>query len=368
MKTMLPLRCLLLALPLCAIHPLLAAETTGGSGHEFTFKRGANISHWLSQNFNAEYAAPWFDEEDVDWISKHGFDHVRLAVDIRECLKADGSLDDAKLDPIRNTIKWAKARGLGVVLDAHFLPGADFNSGGADKRVYTDMVLQDKVAALWADLAGRFKDEGAWLRFEILNEPVADENAQLNPFQDHMLAAIRKTNPTRVVYLTSNKWSQFATVPDVVLPDDPHIALTIHNYEPLIFTHQRASWVDFDNTLPAVTFPGTVPEYESHLTGKPHHRFGAPGDPLTVAQVDEAFAKVAAWVEKNRPGLEVYVGEFGVYEPADAQSKKNWLGTIVRNCESRGWGWAVWEYEGGFGVRNEKTGETTAVWAGLFGK
>jgi endoglucanase len=368
MKPTLPLRWLLLAFSLCAIRPLLAVETTAGGGHEYTFKRGANISHWLSQNFGTPYAAPWFNEEDVDWIAKHGFDHVRPAVDIRECLKADGSLDDAKLEPIHNTIAWAKPRGLGVVLDAHFLPGADFNDGGADKRVYTDTALQDKVAALWADLAGRFKDEGPWLRFEILNEPVADENAQLNPFMHHMLVAIRKTNPTRVVYVTSNKWSQFGTVHDVVLPDDPNVALTIHNYEPLIFTHQRAPWVNFDKTLPHVTFPGTVPEYESHMTDKGHHDFGRPGDPLTVAQVDAAFKKVADWVAKQRPGLEVYVGEFGVFEAADPQSKKNWLGTIVRNCESRGWGWAVWEYEGSFGVRNEKTGEPTAVWEGLFGK
>lgn len=368
MKTLLPLRWLLLALPLVATRPVVAAEAATGPKPRFTFKRGVNISHWLSQNFETEYGAPWFGEEDVDWISKHGFDHVRLPVDIRECLTPDGALDDAKLVPIANTIRWSKARGLGVVLDAHFLPGADFNSGGADKRVYTDMKLQDRVAALWADLARRFKDEGPCLRFEILNEPVADENAQLNPFMRHMLAAIRKTNPTRVVYVTSNRWSQFASVPDVVLPDDPNIALTIHNYEPLIFTHQRASWANLDNTLPPVKFPGTVPEYQSHLINKSHHDLGHPGDPLSVGQVDQAFEKVAAWVEQHRPGLEVYVGEFGVYEPADTQSKKNWLGAIVRNCESRGWGWAVWEYEGGFGVRDEKTGGSTAVLDGLFGK
>ncbi|HVU23370.1 MAG TPA: cellulase family glycosylhydrolase [Opitutus sp.] len=369
MKTLLPLRWSLLALLLCSMRPLAAAEASDGGGHAYTFKRGVNISHWLSQNFNTPYAAPWFGEKDVEWIAKHGFDHVRLAVDVRECLKPDGTLDDATLTPIRDTIAWAKSRGLGVVLDAHFLPGADFNSGGADKRVYTDMALQDKVAALWADLAGRFKDEGPWLRFEILNEPVADENAQLNPFMHHMLAAIRETNPTRIVYVTSNRWSQFGTVGDVVLPDDPNVALTIHNYEPLVFTHQRASWANFDNTLPAVAFPGTVPEYADHLLDKKaNHQFGRPGDPLTVAQIDEVFATVAAWVATHRPGLEVYVGEFGVYEPADTQSKKNWLGAIVRNCESRGWGWAVWEYEGGFGVRDEKSGESTAILDGLFGR
>jgi len=41
----------------------------------YTFKRGVNISHWLSQNSgNMTYAAPWFGEGDVDWIAKQGFD------------------------------------------------------------------------------------------------------------------------------------------------------------------------------------------------------------------------------------------------------------------------------------------------------
>jgi len=370
MKMLVPLRWLTLALTVASIRPLLAAETgaEGGGGKAFTFKRGVNISHWLSQNTAKEtYAAPWFGESDVAWIAQQGFDHIRLAVDIRLCLKPDGSLDDAPLAPIHDTIRWAKSHGLGVVLDAHFLPGADFNDGGRDRRAYTDAAVQDQVAGIWRELARRFANEGPWLRFEILNEPVATENKQLNPFMHHMLAAIRETNPTRIVYVTSNKWSQFSTVPDVVLPDDPNVALTIHNYEPLIFTHQRASWVNLDDTLPPVAFPGKVPDYASHMTGKGHHDFGHPGDPLTVAQVDEAFAKVAAWVAQHRPGLEVYVGEFGVYQPADTESKKHWLGAIVRNCESRGWGWAVWEYEGGFGVRNPDGGGTTVL-EGLFAK
>ena len=360
-------RWLMLAVSLVFVSALGAAESkSGGDGH-FTFKKGVNISHWLSQNFDTPYGASWFNESDVAWIAQHGFDHVRLAVDIRECLKPDGTLDDAKLKPIHDCIAWAKANGLGLVLDAHFLPGADFNTSGAggDRRVYTNPALEQKVAALWRDLARRFANEGPNVRFEILNEPVADKNEELNPFMAHMLAAIRESNPTRVVYVTSNKWSQFSTVHDVVLPDDPNIALTIHNYEPLVFTHQRASWVGFTDKLPAVSFPGTVPEWKPYLRPEfKDHTFPKPGTALTVAEVDQAFKKVADWVAKTRPGLEVYVGEFGVYEAADDASKVRWLQTIVHNCEDRGWGWAVWEYEGSFGVRKPKDG-ATAVLTGL---
>jgi endoglucanase len=333
----------------------------------FTFKRGVNISHWLSQNEGKHtYAAPWFGEKDVAWIAAQGFDHIRLPVDVRSCLAADGSLDDSKLRPIADTISWAKSRGLAVVLDAHFLPGADFNSVGGDSRVYTDSALQEKTAGVWRELAKHFAAEGPWLRFEILNEPVAAENKQLNPFMHRMLAAIRESNPTRIVYVTSNKWSSFRTVPDVELPDDKNIALTIHYYEPLVFTHQRAPWVGFDQTLPPVTFPGTVPDVTGHMLPNRHMQLHA-GDPLTPAQIDEAFAKVSTWLASHAPTIEVYVGEFGVYNAADADSTRHWIATVRSNAESRGWGWAVWDYNDSFGVR-KPDGSGTPVLEGLFSK
>lgn len=341
-----------------------AAEAAGGRG-DFTFKRGVNISHWLSQNSGARtYAAPWFGEADVAWIAEQGFDHIRLPVDVRLCLAADGSLDDAKLQPVRDAIGWAKARGLGLVLDAHFLPGADFNAVHGDKRVFTDPKLMEDVAAIWRELARRFQREGAWLRFEILNEPVAEENRQVNPFMRRMLAAIRETNPTRVVYVTSNRWGQFATVADVELPDDPNVALTLHNYEPLAFTHQKAPWAGFKETMPAVSFPGEVPDLTGHTL--PHYGGGLEaGEKLTADAVREAFAGVDRWLARQPRKVEVYLGEFGVYRAADAASQRRWIALMVSECEKRGWGWAVWDYKGGFAVRRAD-GSGTAILDGLF--
>jgi len=326
-----------------------------------------NISHWLSQNGETmTYAAPWFGESDVDWISKQGFDHIRLPVDFRLCLSPDGSLDESKLTPIVNAIAWSRARGLGLVLDAHFLPGADFNSVGGDSRVYTDAALQEKTAQCWRQMARRFANEGPYLRFEILNEPVAAENKQLNPFMHKMLAAIRESNPTRIVYVTSNKWSSFHTVGDVVLPNDPYIALTIHFYEPIVFTHQRAPWVGFTNTLPPVAFPGVTPDVTGYTTSIFHMKLHT-GEPIDAAGIEKTFASVSAWLAVHAPKIEVYVGEFGVFNTADPESTRNWIRAVRTDSESRGWGWAVWDYNDSFGVRS-RDGSGTPVLQGLFSK
>jgi endoglucanase len=358
-RLLLPLLCLVCLGTITAVH--------AATDPVYTFKKGVNISHWLSQNGeHMTYGAPWFGESDVDWISKQGFDHIRLPVDFRECLAPDGSLDEATLKPIENAIRWARTRGLGVVLDAHFLPGADFNSVGGDNRAYTDAAVQEKAANVWRQMARHFAGEGPSVRFEILNEPVAKENTDLNPFMAHMLAAIRESNPTRIVYVTSNKWSSFHTIGDVVLPDDPNIALTIHFYEPLIFTHQRASWAGYKDTLPAVTFPGTVPDLTGYTLPTYHSNFHA-GDVINADQIGETFSKVSAWLADHAPKIEVYLGEFGVYDPAGADSKRRWIETVRKDAETRGWGWAVWDYNAGFGVRAHD-GSGTPVLEGLFSK
>ncbi len=339
-----------------------AAQSTAG---DFTFQRGVNISHWLSQNIPARpYAADWFDEEDVAWIAAQGFDHIRYPIDGRQWLQADGSLDEAKIAPFDHALAWNRAHGLGAILDMHFLPGASFAPGHQDVQVFTDVALQEKVADLWRRVAQRFAKAGPELRFELLNEPVAKENQQLNPFNRRMLAAIRESNPTRVVYITSNVYGSFNTTKDLEVPADPNVAVTLHYYLPFIFTHQRASWARMPADMPLVPFPGTVPDLQDILP-KDHFAYGSSGKELTVANVDADFAKVAAWAREHAPGHEIHIGEFGVYQPADADSKRNYISAVVHAAGSHGFGWAVWDYQGGFAVRDQD-GNPTPILEGLF--
>jgi endoglucanase len=151
------------------------------------------------------------------------------------------------------------------------------------------------------------------------------------------------------------------------LPDDPNIALTIHLYEPLIFTHQRAPWVGFTRDLPPVSFPGIVPDLTGHTLPNFNHGEIHPGDAITVGQIQAKFAGVSEWLAGHAPGIEVYLGEFGVYKPAEAASTRRWVATVRSEAESRGWGWAVWDYNDSFGVRN-RDGSGTPVLEGLFAK
>lgn len=342
-------------------------HTSAAEPATFTFKRGVNISHWLSQNNpQRPYAAPWFDEEDITWIAAHGFDHIRYPIDGRLWLQPDGSLNEENIAPFDQALRWTRAHGLGAVLDMHFLPGASFDPGKEESSAFTDLELQAKVAEFWGRVAQRFAAEGPNLRFELLNEPVAPENALVNPFNQRMLAAIRASNPTRVVYVTSNRWSSIHTVQDVEVPADPNVALTLHYYEPMVFTHQRASWTRFPADMPLVKFPGIVPDLSQALPAE-HWAAKIGGTELTVKEVEDAFAAVAAWAAQHAPGREIYIGEFGVFRPADADSKRAYIKTVTTTAERLGWGWAVWDYQGGFAVR-DADGKPTPILEGLAGR
>lgn len=68
-----------------------------------------------------------------------------------------------------------------------------------------------------------------------------------------------------------------------------------------------------------------------------------PSGPSAVAQ---AFAAVDAFIEKT--GHPVYLGEFGVIDQVDEQSRENYLRWVRGEAERRDIAWSIWDDGGGF--------------------
>lgn len=356
---------------LCATFSFLAGlfcSVAAASEASATFKRGVSIGNWMAKmRRDQPFGGSSFTRDDVAWLAQHGFDHLRIPVDTRLLLLADGTLDEPKIARFLQAVGWARDNKLGVVLDAHFLPGgtAPYDAGTQDTAIFSDEKARAEAAALWGKLARRFIDVGAELRFELINEPFAPRNDQLNQLNRAAIAAIRAHDPKRVVYVTSNLSSSFATLADVVVPAEPNVAMLLH-YDLPIFTHQRASWKQLPATMPLVSFPGTVPDLAG-IVPPDHWAAKTSGTELKIGDVEAAFATVTAWLAKNAPGREVYIGNFGAYDAAPAESRRTYLATVRAAVERRGWGWAVWEYRGSFGVRRPD-GTATVVLEALLAR
>lgn len=330
-----------------------------------SFKRGISVGHWLAKFDDKNgYGGNWFGEQDIQWIAKQGFDHIRYPVDGRLWLKDDGSLDETKVAIFDHAMQMTKTQGMAVVLDMHFLPAGTYNKNEQDVRLFTDAPERKKAAKFLALVAKRFLHEGTALRFELINEPMAPTNAQLNQLNSELITAIRAIDKNRVLYITSNLSSTFKTLKEVTIPQDPNIALLLHYDEPSVFTHQRTSWKNYPDDMPAVDFPGRVPDLSNYLP-KDHYAYTTSNTELTEQAISDDFAMAQTWINKHAPGMEVYLGAFGVYQKAPEQSRYNYLKAVRSNAEKHSWGWCLWDYKSSFGIRLENNAATKAL-DGLF--
>lgn len=330
-----------------------------------SFKRGISVGHWLAK-FDEKhgYGGDWFGERDIEWIAGQGFDHIRYPVDGRLWLKQDGSLDETKVAVFDRALQVTKTHGMAVVLDMHFLPGGTYDKNTQDLRLFTDPSERKKAATFLALVTTRFLHEGDALRFELINEPMAPTNAQLNQLNSELIAAVRMIDKNRVLYITSNLSSSFKTLEDVSIPQDPKVALLLHYDEPSVFTHQRTSWKNYPDEMPEIHFPGRVPDLSNYLPPD-HYAYATSNTELTEQAIADDFAMAQAWINKHAPGKEVYLGAFGVYQKAPGRSRYNYLKAVRRHAEKYSWGWCVWDYKSSFGVRLENNDLTSAL-RGLF--
>jgi endoglucanase len=242
----------------------------------------------------------------VKW-SAHAANDAPYTIDAEFARRIDWVLDQAE------------ANKLNVILNVHHYDEMDREP---DKHL-------PRLAALWEQIARRYKDRPATLVFELLNEPhdkLIDQkwNEAIPP----LLKAVRATNPTRAVIVGPPFWNAIWALPKLKLPDDPNLILTVHYYDPYKFTHQGAPWGGADvKNLSGIKWTGTEAE---------------------VKELRKALDQAADWAKKNnRP---VFLGEFGAFEKADLASRARWTTAVVKEAEARGFSWAYWEFAAGFGA------------------
>ena len=97
---------------------------------------------------------------------------------------------------------------------------------------------------LWTDLSDALH---SWpldaVAYELMNEPVAKDNADWNRVARVPFRAIREHEPeTHGRARFSIEFCQVHTFDDLEVPDDEHLILTFHYYMPMALTHYRAGW------------------------------------------------------------------------------------------------------------------------------
>lgn len=257
-------------------------------------------------------------------IKDAGFNSVRIPIRWSAHALQDPpyTIDRSFFKRVDWAIDQALSRNLAVVINVHHY--LELNSEPTQHAA--------RLAALWRQVASRYRDRPQLLFFELLNEPngqLTDERWQ--EIFPGALQAVRETNPFRLVIVGSGDWNSSQHLPQLLLPpSDRALIATFHYYDPFHFTHQGASW---------------VPNAESWLGTN----WGTEEDKV---ELRTEFERIRSWARQNeRPA---YMGEFGAIDKIEIGTRALWTREVAREAEKSGFSWSYWDFCTNFGAHDRQ--------------
>lgn len=317
------------------------------------FEKGINLGGWLSQ-FNdksEEHFLSFIKEDDIKKIAEMGFDHVRIPVDYILLEDEEGKSADFGYELLHNAIKWAKTNGINVLIDLHEIFGYSFDPLKKDidrEKFFYDAALQKRFQNLWRCIAKEFGNDPSHVAFELLNEVVVSSVYEAwNNVVSAVIPVIREYAPYTWIVVGGVRYNNVNSVPLLDKPVDDRVVYNFHCYEPLIFTHQQAYWVDNMPDDLVVNYPDSIENYQKlseHLSSdlvKTIYDNDING--IGKEYFECMFKKAVDAAEKNNVPL--YCGEYGVIDRAKAEDTMRWISDIHSVFQKFNIGHALWNYK-----------------------
>lgn len=310
---------------------------------------GNNLDAWSSEGVAVEndWGNQPATQATFDAVAKAGYKSVRIPVTwlghIGEA--PDYVINKERMDRVAEVVGYAHNAGLKVIVNIHHDGHAD--GGHADKYTWlkvkeaaqSDSLNQEikaQLAAVWTQIAERFKNEGNWLIFETLNEihdgnwgnKAVMENAEdqfrvLNEWNQVALDAIRATggeNETRYVGIPGYVTQPWLTTETMQLPKDKvegKLMVAVHSYDPWDYAGS-GKYSEWGHT-------STVKNEEGNV-------MYADGEKEYVAMLDNLYE---TYVKK---GIPVYFGEFACVHRSNERAesfRKYYLEYVVKAMKDR---------------------------------
>lgn len=299
-----------------------------------------------------------------DW----GFDFVRIPIAYPAYLDIDRTknitaedtykIDPKQVDKIDDLVRRASRQGLHVSINLHRAPGYCVNAGFNEPfNLWKDSAAQEAFYFHWNMWARRYRGESeSMLSFDLVNEPsmredMNDQHSKRSSVPGDTyrkvvigaVDAIRKENKSRIVIADGNDVGT-RVIPEIA---DLNVGQSCRGYHPGIISHYKAPWAmkDIDN-LPEPKWPGQVGN--QYLSREMLDKFYEP------------------WIALANKGVGVHCGECGCWNKTPHAVFLAWFGDVLDILTSNGIGYALWEFNGSFGVLN--SGRTDIEYADWYGE
>lgn len=316
------------------------------------FMNGVNLGGWLSQcEHTKEHYDSFITEEDIACIASWGLDHVRIPFDNELIEDESGKFLNEGFTHIEHCIEWCKKYSLNIILDLHKTTGYTFNNAGTvNNNLFSNETLKERFVRIWDEVSRRYSYLGQNIAFELLNEVVEDEYCdEWNRLSEKAVTAIRKYSDDVKIIIGGVRWNSVRSIPLLSPPYDKNIVYNFHCYEPLIFTHQRAYWMETMPPQQYTNYPasiGTLKKATSVLGEGYTDIFEdcEDSEEINVNFFEKIFKPAVDIAQKY--GIALYCGEYGVIDRAPADDMLRWYKDIVDAFEHYGIGRAAWNYKG----------------------
>lgn len=186
-----------------------------------------------SERFWNEYYNNYITERDFDFISKQGFNSIRIPINARHIKEHWSYLDKC--------IQLCEKYSLFVIIDMHAAPGGQTGRNIDDSEFDSpDLFLNDDNAnlliSLWIEIAKRYKDNPSVAGYDLINEPLPGTWKNLFdkivPLYYHITDAIRKVDQNHMIIWEGAHWaSDFSIFDNLNKKDLPeNLMLQFHKY------------------------------------------------------------------------------------------------------------------------------------------
>ncbi len=326
------------------------------------FRNGINIGGWLSQydclnpfpqneKEMQKHLDSFIREENIAQIASWGLDHIRLPIDYRVIVKNEESLTDrdTALACMDRCIDWCEKYHLNVILDLHHAEGNIFGMMDRPMPLLTDKKLWQNFINIWRMLTEHFRDRTSpVLMFELLNE-VSDGSGYLwNRLYQETVKAIHEIDRNRYILVGSNEQNSPFRLKELELMEDERVFYNFHFYDPQVFTHQQAHFSEeMVRYNRKIHYPGDISAFTDFLK---ENREYIPKY-SHVAMEREVSSQTMRVLLKDAldfavySGKELYCGELGVIDVADASDASGWILDVQSILDEYRIGHAIWNYK-----------------------
>ncbi|MRI01120.1 cellulase family glycosylhydrolase [Kriegella sp. EG-1] len=145
-------------------------------------------------------------------------------------------------DWLDQNIAWAKKHDIYLILNMH-APQGGYQSQGEGDALWEDVENQNRLSALWVEIAERYKNEVQIAGFGPVNEPVPSQSMQQwSDLAQRLINDIREVNKNHLLFIEQAIYVQgnFTKDENYNFPDisGENIVYEFHGYEPYLYTHQ----------------------------------------------------------------------------------------------------------------------------------